>query len=394
MSGLRPKELLATFGMERLTSLWVVYLFCLGSALVIGSTRLRALAAMATVLWTVGALVITLVARQSFLRFAAAAREIRLPDYTSVLKRSHAWLLGLTLALPILLFWSLIPEGRYWLCITLLVPLGVQSATFFGRSHSNEASRQSAAAVRAGNAPLRSPGRTIRMFIGRAYAPVFIRSRTFSVKASCVVLWSVSLWLILISTALVWMEIYVALTALGVWTWYLRSLGQFVRGRPGAYGELALLPGLGNVAAQKRGLYWAVLAPPLASLAGLIGVGLLAAYGVDHSAAHLIGRSVGWAIFLLYCAYGILQLVFSKRTVTTWEALALPSFVPLVIAPTLFRAPPIHAWFAPSPLERILLITLFLFAVVPVCLLWIYVYGLARSPHPFLEVNTPLEPDH
>jgi hypothetical protein len=46
------------------------------------------------------------------------------------------------------------------------------------------------------------------------------------------------------------------------------------------------------------------------------------------------------------------------------------------------------------PLDRIFLVVLFLFAVVPVCLLWIYVYGLARSPHPFLEVNAPLETDN
>jgi hypothetical protein len=385
MSWIRPRELLATFGADRLAPLSFIYVFCLSLALVVGTTQLRATAAMATVLWTVGALVITLVARKSLVRFRASASEIRLPDSAGVLQRSHAWLLGLTLVVPILLFWRLIPEGRYWICLTLLAPLGVQVATLSSPFHSGGPSRLDVGGpLRA--AAIRSSSQVISMFIGRAYAPLSVGSRAFTVRVLYVVLWSVPLGLLFNSLALVWTEVYVALTAVATWMWFLQSLGRFVRDRPASYAELALLPGLGSAAARRRGLYWAVLAPPLLSVASLIGIGLLAAYLADHSA--------GYALLLLYCAVGILQLLFMKRTVPVRVAMLLPSFVPLTIAPTLVGGLPIDAWSAHSPLARVFFAALLLFTVIPLCLLWIYAYGLARSPHPFLEITSPLEPDN
>jgi hypothetical protein len=188
--------------------------------------------------------------------------------------------------------------------------------------------------------------------------------------------------------------VYVALTAIVAWIWFLQSLGQFVRDRAVSYGELALLPGLGGAAATRHGLYWAVLAPPLLSLTCLMGIGLLAAYRADHSADHLLWRSTGCAILLMYCALGILQLLFMKPTVTTRIALLLPSFVPLVIAPTLLQVLPTHAWSAPASLDWVFLVSLLLFAAIPLCMLWISARGLARSPHPFLEIKSPLELDN
>jgi hypothetical protein len=393
MSWMRPRELLATFGRERLTTLCLVYVFCLGSALAIGSTQLRGTAATATVLWTVGALVIALVARASFLRFAAVACEIRLPDYGGVLQRSHASLLVLTLALPIASFWFLIPEGRYWICLTLLVPLGVQVSTLSSRFRSCGPARRDVGSPLRG-AATRSSSHVIRMFIGRAYTPLSVGSRAFTVRVLCVVLWSVPLGLLFNSVALVWTEVYVALTAVAAWMWFLQSLGQFARDRPASYAELALLPGLGSAAARRRGLYRAVLAPPLLSLASLIGIGLLAAYLADHSAEHLLRRGFGYAVLLMYCAVGILQLLFMKRTVPVRVAMLLPSFVPLIIAPTLVGGLPIDAWSVHSPLARVFSAALLLFAVIPFCLLWIYGYGLARSPHPFLEISVPPELDN
>lgn len=388
MSWVRPRELVATFGMDRIAALCCIYVLCLEAALLIGSSQLRGTAAIATVLWSVGALVIILVARQSLSRFKSAACEIRLPDYGGVLQRSHAWLLGLTLVLPILLFWFLIPEGRYWICLTLIAPLGLQSSTLLRRFRSYGPSRR-VAGVRS----IGSSSRAIRMFIGPAYVPLSIRSRAFTVRALCVVLWSVPLGLMLNSTALTWSEVYLSLTAVVSWTWFLNSLGQFVRNRAASYGELALLPGLGNVTARRRGLYWAVLAPPLLSLLCLIGIGLLAASIAGHSADHLLRTGIGCAVLLMYCALGILQLLFTRRTVTARVAMLLPSIAPLVIAPTLVRVLPSHAWSLHSTLERLLFASLLLFTAIPLCLTWICVRGLAKRPHPFLETASPLELD-
>ena len=358
MSWVRPRELVATFGMERITALCFIHVFCLGAALAIGSSQLRGTAAVATVLWTVGALVITLVARQSLSRFKSAVHEIRLPDYGGVLQRSHAWLLGLTLVLPILLFWFLIPEGRYWICLTLIIPLGLQSSTLLRRFHSYGPSRRAT-----GVGSIRSSSQAIRMFIGRPYAPVSVRSREFTVRALCVVLWSVPLGLMLISSALTWSEVYLSLTAVMGWTWFLSSLGQFVRDRVASYGELALLPGLGSVAARRRGLYWAVLAPPLLSLTCLIGIGLLAAYFAGHSAEHLLRTGFACTVLLMYCALGILALLFTKRTVSTKFALLLPSFAQVVVAPTLVRILSSHTGSSHSSLDRLLFASQLLFTV-------------------------------
>ena len=388
MSWVRPKELLATFGMDRIVALCVVYVLCLEAAVVLGSSQLRGTAAMATVLWTVGALVITLVARQSFSRFRSDAREIRLPDYGGVLQRSHAWLLGLVLVLPILLFWLLIPEGRYWICLTLIAPLGLQSSTLLRRFRSYGPSRRAASV-----SSIRSSSQAIRMFIGRPYAPLSIRSRAFAGRALCVVFWSVPLGFTLNSAALTWSEVYLSLTAVIGWMWFVYSLGQFVRGREASYGELALLPGLGSLAARRRGLYWGVLAPPLLSLSCLIGIGLLAAHLAGYSAEHLLRTGFGCAVLLMYCALGILALLFTKRTVSAKFALLLPSFAQIVVAPTLLRVLTSHTWSLHSALDRLVFASQLLFTVIPLCLIWIYVRGLAKRPHPFLETASPLELD-
>jgi hypothetical protein len=120
---------------------------------------------------------------------------------------------------------------------------------------------------------------------------------------------------------------------------------------------------------------------------------MLASYLAGHSADHLLRTGIGCAVLLMYCALGILQLLFTRRTVTAKFAMLLPSLAPLVIAPTLIRILPSHAWFSHSTLDRMLLASLLLFAAIPLCLIWICVRGLAKRPHPFLETASPLELD-
>jgi hypothetical protein len=96
---------------------------------------------------------------------------------------------------------------------------------------------------------------------------------------------------------------------------------------------------------------------------------------------------------LMYCALGILQLLFTKRTVTAKIAVLLPSIAPLAIAPTLVQVLPSHAWSSHSTLERLFFASLLLFTAIPICLIWICVRGIAKRPHPFLETASPLELD-
>jgi hypothetical protein len=96
-------------------------------------------------------------------------------------------------------------------------------------------------------------------------------------------------------------------------------------------------------------------------------------------------------VLLTYCALGVLQLLFTKRTVSAKIAMLLPSLAPLVIAPTLVRVLPSHAWSSHATLNRLLFASLLLFTAISLGMIWIYVRGLAKRPHPFLETAAPLE---
>lgn len=392
MSGVAPRELLATFGVDRMAPILGVYAFCLGPALLIGSSQLHGAAIFATILWSGGAFVIALVAGLAFSRFRFDACELRLPAYRQVLLRSYAWLLGLTLALPILLFWFLIPEERHSIWFTLSAPLGLLPPILLRHLRFDRRSRQGAKADTQ-RYSVRSPTQAIRMFFGRAFAAVPVTSRAFSIRALGIVLWSTPLGFLLTSNVRPWsglVPVYLSLAAVVIWIWFMNGVAQLVLDRSGSFAELALLPGLGDAATQRRALYRAALTLPLLSVSCFLAVRLLTAWSAWHSPDRLMRLGLGCAVLLMYCASAVVQQLFMKsRAATTKTTVLLQSLIPLVMAPTLLLTLPGLGWDSDPRANRWFFIILLALAAVPLSMIWIYAREVATSPHPFVEIGEP-----
>jgi hypothetical protein len=390
VSWFAPKELLATIGLDRLAALCGVYVCSLAPALLLGSSKLSEAVVVALVLWTTAAVIIALAAGYCFSRFRSDAREILMPCYQHVLRRSVVWLLSLTLALPSLLFWILVPSTHFgpWLILAaplaFLLPMWLRPMRLGGRlrqSHKASVSRYSA----------RLPSQAIGMFIGRPYAPLPSASWTLGLVALVSLLWIAPLVLMLTSASEPWSDfapLYLALTAIAGWGWFMIDLARFARNRTGSFAELALLPGLGNALSQRRALYRAALVRPLLLLFCCLAAGMLMAWSAWHTPARIVRFGVGCAVLLLFCAASVLQLLNAKTTTPTRVAVLSQSIVPMILAPTLLQTLPSEAWFSHPGAQRLFLIFMLILTAVPVYTIWIYSRGLARRPHPFLETSS------
>lgn len=388
MSRIAPNELLATFGFDGFAPLCVVYVFSLGPALLVGSSQLPGSATFAVGLWTGGAFIIALAAGFCFSRFTSDARDVLLPAYRHVLIRSVSWLLSMTLVLPIVLFWILVPGARHWILLPLAAHLGLvlpmmpRLSRFEGRS-------RPAGTADAPRYSVRSPSEAIGMFMGRPFSPVPTEPRALCLLAMCVVLWSVPLGLILTSTRPPWSDLaplYLALTVILSWGWFMIGLAKFARNRSGSFAELALLPGLGTAASQRCALYRAALVRPLFIVACGLAGGMLTAWSAWHSPIQLARFSLGCAVLLTFCASAVFQLLNLKSTVTIRAAVLMQSIVPLLLAPTLLQSLPGQAWFSHPGAQRLFFVFVLMLTAVSLYTIWIYARGLARQPHPFLEM--------
>jgi len=388
MSRIAPNELLATFGFEGFAPLCAVYVFTLGPALLVGTSHLPGSAAFAVGLWTSGAFIIALASGFCLSRFAWDVRELRLPAYRHVLFRIVSALVSMTLVLPVVLFWILVPGARHWILLILaahlglVLPITLRLIRFKGRMHR-------ASLARAPRYSVRSASEAIGMFIGRSYSPLPTEPRALCFLAVGVFGWSAPLALLLTSTHPLWNDLaplYVALTVVLSWGWFMTGLARFARNRLGSFAELALLPGLGDSANQRRALYRAALTRPLVMVACGLVVGILTVGSAWHSPVQLARFSLGGAILLTFCVSAVFQLLNLKSAVTIRTAVFMQSIVPLILAPTLLQFLPAQAWLSHPGAQRWFFITAFIMIAVPICTIWIYARGLARQPHPFLEM--------
>jgi hypothetical protein len=164
---------------------------------------------------------------------------------------------------------------------------------------------------------------------------------------------------------------------------FLRPLSKLTRG---SIAELALLPGLGDGAVQRRGLCWAVLAPPLSWLAGILAWSsaclLLKGEPLSSVAVFAVYILIVW---LTYGALALLKLVTfpaSRRIpglVELW-LLYLGVYLCAVYSDIYTLHPFTHVggwlwWFWVTPI---------LLGIGFVSAIGYAVRRLATAPHPFL----------
>jgi hypothetical protein len=375
-----PRELLATFGADHVAMLCIFYVYGLGSALLIGSLELPAAVNVATAIWTAGALATTTVAAAAISRFTLSARELKLPSYGLVLLRSYALLLGLILIIPIVLFRIFIPEGRELVWATLATPLGLLWPKLMKFVRSILPAR-ALPRFDGKHASIDSPTETIRMYIGRAFAPVAFASRVFTLRILGVVLWSVPL-VLTITSARPWLaQWYLALTAILILLWFMNGLAQFIQGRAASFAELALLPGLGHPGSQRWALYRATLVPPLFTCSFIAAISLLVSWKSDATDQLLRYGLILLVVLLTNASIIIAQLFKKGPTRLTRFGLLMQLSMPIYIGPSLLRLSP-HS---PGWLTYALLATVSAGAATLLILTWIHTRKLARLPHPFLD---------
>jgi len=376
-----PRELLATFGADHVAMLCIFYVYGLGSALLIGSLEVPAAVNLATGIWVAGSLATTIIAAVAMGRFTLSARVLRLPSGGHVLFRSYALLLALILIIPIALFRIFIPEGRELVWATLAAPLGLLCPKLmkFVRSLLPVRARSR---LDGGFPSNNSPTETIRMYIGRAYAPVSFASRAFRLRILSLLLWSVPL-LLTGTGARPWAaQWYLAATAILIWLWFMNGLAQFIQSRDTSFAELAVLPGLGHRRSQRWALYCATLAPPLLACSFLAVISLLLMAWRSDAADQILLHGLILLVLLLTNAVTVIAQLFKKghTRLTRW-GLLLQLSMPIYISPSLLRlSPHSPSWF------RYAILGLVIAGVgSAVIVAWIQLRKLARLPHPFLD---------
>jgi hypothetical protein len=376
-----PRELLATCGADHVAMLCIFYVYGLGSALLIGSLELPAAVNLATGIWAAGAIATTTVAAVAMDRFMLSARELRLPSYGHVLLRSYALLLGLILIVPIVLFRIFIPVGRELVWATLATPLGLLWPQLMRFVRSFLPVRE--LPRRDGRHPSNgSPTETIRMYIGRAFAPVSFASPAFKLRILGVLLWSAT-FVLTAASARPWAaQWYLAVTAILMWLWFMNGLAQFIQNRAASFSELALLPGLGHPRSQRWALYRATLAPPLLTCSVLAALSLILASRKSDAADEVLRYGLILLVVLLVNAGTVFAQLFKKGpTRLTRCGLLLQLSMSIYIGPSLLRlSPHLPGWFTYA-----LLATVFACAASLVVVTWMHARKLARLPHPFLD---------
>jgi hypothetical protein len=390
MSTIVRQELLATFGKQGLI-LFVLYVYSLGSSLLIGASlqKQAGVLDLTTTIWTAGDIAVVVGAAASFARFARSARELRLPDHRPVMLRSYALLLTLLVLVPIVLFRIFIPDGCRLIWITLAMPLGLLWPKLAQFVRSRMPSRVGVLA-KAKRYPIRSPSDAIRVYFGNAFAPVPIDSRVFNLRILGVALLSVPL-LVLAETDIArpvrWLApSYLALIAGLTWVWLMTGLARFIVGRAAAYSELALLPGLGNPARQRRAFYLAALARPMGVYAFFSTLALLLVWSTSHT-MRLVMQVAALLVFLALLSSGSIvgQLLVQRsgRTPTVANQVYLLS-AQLYVAIVLMNSASTLAHLA-DKYTLIYFSSLLFLAAILLLLVARYARRLARRPHPFLH---------
>jgi hypothetical protein len=288
--------------------------------------------------------------------------------------------LGLILILPIVLFRIFIPEGRDLVWATLATPLGLlwPKLMKFARSTLPALSLPQFD----GRPPsIDSPTETIRMYIGRAFAPVSFASPVFTRRIFGVVLWSVP-FVLTITSARPWVaQWYLAATAILIWLWFMNGLAQFIQSRAASFAELALLPRMGHPPSQRWALYRATLGPPLFTSSFIAAISLLVSWKSDAPDQLLRYGLILLVVLLTNVSIIVAQLLKRGPTRLTRFGLLMQLSMPIYIGPSLLRLSP-HL---PGWLTYTLLATVFAGAASLLILTWMHVRKLARLPHSFLD---------
>jgi hypothetical protein len=388
MSTIVRGELLATFGKLGLILLFMC-VYSLGSSLLIGASMQRPVVLdLATDLWTAGDLAVVIGAAGCMARFAKSARELRLPDYRPVMLRSYALLLTLVVIFPIILFRIFIPDGWRLIWITLAMPLCLLWPKLARMIRSRTASHWSAF-TKAKHYRIRSPSDAIRVYFGNAFAPVSIDSRVFTLRILGLVLLTVPLVLAQtdIARPLRWLApFYLALSAGLTWVWLMTGVARFIVGRSAAFAELALLPGLGNPASQRRAFYLAALARPMRVYAFFSALALFWAWSTSHALRPVVQLAAVLVCLALFSGAIIVGQLLVRRGARTPKTTAQVSLISaqLYIAIILFNSVPVLVNLA----DRVTLIyysSLLLLAAILLILTRRYARRLAQHPHPFLQ---------
>lgn len=380
------RELSATIGMP-----WpglylpIFYVYGLGSALLVGSASNRSDSLdLATALWVTGDLAVSIGAAVCLDRFARSARDLRLPDPGATMRRIYAWLGTFLVIVPILLFRIFMPGGRELILATVIMPvcLGFPRLARLVRPPGRS---RSGAPAPGGRYPIRSPSGVIRVYVGSAFAPVPVASRAFVSRLSVAAIGLAPLLLAGSAAArpMRWLvPYYLGGSAALIWVWLMNSLARFNVNRSAQFAELALLPGLGSAASQRRAFYRAVLGPPMVVLAFFSALALMWERATSHP-----WRQIGFlggvlAFLMLLSAVNIVGQLLVVRTRPTTRVMQI-----------YLLSLQFYATFISIRAESLLAVTfpllfcgsLTLLSVIAVVSVVGHVRRLARLPHPFLR---------
>jgi hypothetical protein len=381
-----PREWSATLGQSVLAPLAVIYVFSLVPALLLGTAPLPGWLIAAAFLWTCGALSMVAICAYRLSRFRLDSRELLLPARRSVLRRTILAWAAVIVVLPDIGFWVLVPRARHWMTLITAAPvLAALSISFWLRHSQGRPEAQSSGNFR--RRPPRSPGQVIAMFMGQPFMPFPSGARVRAGTALCLILWATPAAFLLISSATTWKHltaVYLALTVILTWVWFMAALARFARDRPSNFAELALLPGLGDAARRRHALYRAILLRPmLLMLCGLTAY-VVAEWWAWRSPAR-VERSVLCSIVLLmFCVGALFQLLSARGGVAVVSSVIGALVAPLVLSQTLLLVLPGQSWLSHPGAQRLFLILLAMLATAPATIIWIYTSGLAAQRHPFL----------
>lgn len=362
-------------------ALGIPYVFGLGSALLIGSAvHTPGVLQIATVFWVVGDLAAILGAAARIDRFAGSARHLRLPDHRVTQGRIYMLLCTFLVIVPLILFGTFVPGGRALRWTTLVLPLCLGWPALARWVRRRWPSRSGEPTHRRRH-PIHAPADVIRVYLGSAFAPVAMVSRVSGWRLLGAAVWSVPVLLTETSVARParWLvPYYLGLTAALVWAWLMTSLLKFISGRPAAFAELALLPGLGRSASQRRAFYGAALVRPMVVCACFSALALVWAGSTSHPWRH-VALWGGVCLFLMFLGgCSILGLLLGRTArAATFIQVIQPGYIGWILLMNCVRfAEMIPVAFFSS----LTILTVVLLAIIRRQGL-----RLARLPHPFLS---------
>jgi hypothetical protein len=384
------RELRALLGFDLQVLLISIYVFGLGPALVVNSSEFPSGATAAQIIWTFWAFVIALLTGNGFNRLRTDVRTLCLPNSRAILLRAYAWLAGVVVCVPWVLFAVSArgPTLSLWsLCPALSLVLGL--VVSMGPLRAGRRGTRALVTPDPHHYLARSPSQIIRMYIGATFAPMPLRSRAFALLAGLILIWALILallWAPSSPTSRVLATTYLYGTAVGGWFVLMRDLTQFVAHRSEIYAELALLPGLGTARAQRSALYRAALGVPMGALSVILVLGALLAQTIFKSPTRTLWQAVGSMVMLVAGASAICRcLVADTRSATIRGTLLMLVATPWTVAPVLLIAVP-EMWSENNLgwLSHIRLELLCAVVAAPLTGLWLSYRTINRRMHPFI----------